>query len=337
MTAMRTSAAGRKAIAQREGNKLTAYLDSVGVWTIGVGHTTVAGPPAVSKGLKITAGESDDILTRDLAGVEADINRMVKAPLSQSQFDALVSLVFNIGGGAFGKSTLLKKLNARDYGGAAEQFLVWNKGTISGKRVAIQGLTTRRKAERVQFLAEDAPASPAPAIATPKSKTDTTTIRVVQERLKELGYTEVGNPDGKMGKLTKTAILAFRNENDIPVSDVIDDQLLQALDDASPRNLPRNDAEPATVREAVPEVQSNFLTKVGAGGLAGTLGVGSLGDLASKADSVRGWINPWKEMFADIPGWAWLGCAALVLVAIALIARRGEMKGIAAFQAGERR
>ncbi|CAN7387297.1 N-acetylmuramidase domain-containing protein [Neorhizobium sp. LjRoot104] len=174
-------------------------------------------------------------------------------------------------------------------------------------------------------------------VIAPAGKTDRTTVRVVQERLKELGYTEVGNPDGKMGKLTKTAILAFRNENDLPVSDIIDDGLLQALDNASPRNLPRNDAEPATVRQAVPEVQSNFLTKIGAGGLAGGLGVGSIGDLASKADSVRGWINPWKEMFSDIPGWAWLGGAALVLVAIALIARRGEMKGIEAFQAGERR
>lgn len=156
MTAMRTSAAGRKAIAQREGNKLTAYLDSVGVWTIGVGHTTAAGPPTVTKGLTITADQSDEILSRDLAGVEADINRLVKVPLTQSQFDALVSLVFNIGAGAFGKSTLLKKLNAKDYAGAAEQFLVWNKGTVGGQRVAIGGLTTRRKAERVQFLSSAA-------------------------------------------------------------------------------------------------------------------------------------------------------------------------------------
>jgi hypothetical protein len=169
------------------------------------------------------------------------------------------------------------------------------------------------------------------------ARTDSTTVRVVQERLKELGYTEVGNPDGKMGKLTKTGILAFRNENDLPVSDVIDDALLHALDGASPRSLPRNDAEPAAVRQAVPEVQSNFLTKVGAGTLAGTLATGSVTDLASKAEGVRSFISPWKEMFSDIPSWAWLGCGALVLVAIMMIARRGELKGIEAFQAGERR
>jgi lysozyme len=60
-------------------------------------------------------------------------------PLTQNQFDALVSLVFNIGGGAFRKSTLLKKLNAGDIQGAADQFLVWNKGTVNGKRVVLRG------------------------------------------------------------------------------------------------------------------------------------------------------------------------------------------------------
>ncbi len=173
--------------------------------------------------------------------------------------------------------------------------------------------------------------------AQPGGKTDKTTVRVVQERLKELGYTEVGNPDGKMGKLTRTAILAFKNENGLPVSDVIDDDFLHALDDASPRDLPRNDVEPAKIRAAVPEVQSNFITKVGAGAGAGALGVGSLGDLASKADAIRGYINPWKDMLSDIPGWVWLGGGAAILVGIMLIARHGELKGISAFQAGERR
>ncbi len=336
MTSMRTSTAGRKAIAAHEGNKLTAYLDSVGILTIGVGHTTAAGPPEVTKGLKITAAQSDEILTRDLASVEADVNRLVGVPLTQAQFDALVSLVFNIGGTKFGKSTLLKKLNARDYAGAALQFLVWNKGTVNGKLVAIAGLTTRRKAEMVLFRSEGTNAAP-PVIASASVRTDSTTIRVVQEKLKELGYTEVGTPDGKIGKLTKTAILAFRNENDLTVSDVIDDDLLKALDTAKPRSLPRNDVAAADVRAAVPEVKSNFITKIGAGGVAGTLGVSSIADLASKADSLRGWITPWKDMFSDIPGWVWLGGAALIVGAIALIAWHGERKGVEAFQEGSRR
>lgn len=146
--AQTTSAAGRKAITDREGNILTAYQDSVGIWTIGVGHTSAAGIPKVSKGLKITAAESDEILSRDLKTFEAGVRAAVKVPLSQNEFDALVSLAFNIGVGAFSKSTLVKKLNAGDRAGAADQFLVWNKA--GGK--PLKGLTTRRQAERKQFL-----------------------------------------------------------------------------------------------------------------------------------------------------------------------------------------
>jgi lysozyme len=142
--AMKTSPEGRKAIAVREGNILTAYHDTVGVITIGVGHTSAAGPPIVTPGMKITAEQSDEILSRDLVSVENDVNSAVKVPLTQNQFDALVSFVFNIGGTAFRNSTLLRKLNAKDYAGAADQFLVWVKQ---------KELTGRRKAERAQFLA----------------------------------------------------------------------------------------------------------------------------------------------------------------------------------------
>lgn len=147
-TVQTTSAAGRKAITDREGNVLTAYQDSVGIWTIGVGHTSAAGLPKVGKGLKITAAESDEILSRDLKTFEAGVRAAVKVPLNQNEFDALVSLAFNIGVGAFSKSTLVKKLNAGDRAGAADQFFVWNKA--GGK--ALKGLTTRRQAERKQFL-----------------------------------------------------------------------------------------------------------------------------------------------------------------------------------------
>ncbi|MCJ8053914.1 lysozyme [Shinella curvata] len=143
-----TSPSGRKALTQREGNVLTAYQDSIGIWTIGVGHTSAAGLPSVAKGLKITAAESDEILSRDLKTFEAGVRAAVKVPLNQNEFDALVSLAFNIGVGAFSKSTLVKKLNAGDRAGAADQFLVWNKA--GGK--TLKGLTTRRQAERKQFL-----------------------------------------------------------------------------------------------------------------------------------------------------------------------------------------
>ncbi len=163
---MKTSPPGRAAISAREGNVLTAYRDSVGILTIGVGHTSAAGAPKVTAGMKITAAESDEILSRDLAQFEAAVSNAVKVPINQNEFDALVSLAFNIGGGAFAKSTLVRKLNAGDRAGAADQFLVWNK---AGGKV-LKGLVTRRKAERKQFLSRpaapafpSAPSTPVPA------------------------------------------------------------------------------------------------------------------------------------------------------------------------------
>lgn len=145
---MTVSLAGRLAISNREGVRLKAYQDSVNIWTIGVGHTSAAGPPRVMPDLTITSAECDEILTRDLAKFEAAVLDAVKVPLAQHEFDALVSLAFNIGGGAFAKSTLVKRLNAGDRQGAADAFLMWDKA--GGK--TLKGLTTRRKAERLQFL-----------------------------------------------------------------------------------------------------------------------------------------------------------------------------------------
>ena len=161
---MKVSAAGRKAIAGHEGVRLKAYPDPAtggDPWTIGVGHTSDAGPPKVIKGMTITATQCDEILSRDLATFEEAVEDSVGVPLNQNQFDALVSLAFNIGAGAFGRSTLVKKLNAGDYKGAADQFSVWNKA--AGK--VMKGLVTRRAAEKALFLkAMPAPSAPVPIL-----------------------------------------------------------------------------------------------------------------------------------------------------------------------------
>lgn len=145
---MKTSAKGRALIEQREGVRLKAYLDSVGIWTIGVGHTSAAGPPHVVPGLVITKEQCDEILSRDLGKFEDAVEKAVIVTMADHEFDALVSLAFNIGGYAFAKSTLVRRLNARDRSGAANAFLSWNK---AGGKV-LPGLTTRRQAERKQFL-----------------------------------------------------------------------------------------------------------------------------------------------------------------------------------------
>ena len=144
---MRTSPAGRAFIGRHEGLRLSAYRDAAGIWTIGYGHTAAAGPPVPVAAMTITAAEADAILGRDLARFEAAVARLVTVALSQGEFDALVSFAFNVGEGALGRSTLLKKLNAGDRSGAAAEFGRWNK---AGGRV-LAGLTRRRAEERAMF------------------------------------------------------------------------------------------------------------------------------------------------------------------------------------------
>ena len=141
---MKTSANGRKLITQREGCRLTAYLDSVGVYTIGVGHAATSGvPPIPRKGMRITAQQADELLTTDLARYEDTVNRAVTVPLTQAQFDACISLCFNIGQRGFAHSTVVARLNRKDYQGAADAFLLWQHPPE---------LRGRREAERRQFL-----------------------------------------------------------------------------------------------------------------------------------------------------------------------------------------
>ncbi len=151
---MRTSTTGQRLIAEFEGCNLTAYKCPAGIWTIGIGHTSAAGAPAVKSGMRITQTEADDILARDLVRFEDAVSRLVRVPINQNQFDALVSFAFNLGEGALASSTLLKKLNAGDYEGAADQFARWNKA--GGKVLA--GLTRRRAAEADLFRQPVAPA-----------------------------------------------------------------------------------------------------------------------------------------------------------------------------------
>lgn len=135
-------------IKEFEGLILNAYDDGVSVWTIGYGTIRYPNGTRVKRGDKITLEQAEQYLRHDLSNFEDTVNSLVKVPLTQNQFDALTSLVYNIGSSAFSKSTLLKKLNAKDYKGAADQFLVWNK---AGGRT-LQGLINRRTKERQLFL-----------------------------------------------------------------------------------------------------------------------------------------------------------------------------------------
>lgn len=135
---MYLSAKGEQAIIDREGVRTKAYKDTKGIWTIGVGHTG----PDVVEGLVIPLTHAYALFHIDLLWAEDAINENVTAPLTQNQFDALVSFTYNVGENAFKKSTLLRKLNAGDYEGAIREFDRWH---------IPPEITKRRDSEKKQF------------------------------------------------------------------------------------------------------------------------------------------------------------------------------------------
>jgi lysozyme len=135
---------GLELIKHFEGCELQAYKCPAGVWTIGYGHIK-----GVSEGMTITQEEAENMLRDEMAEYEGYVNNLVTVELNQNQFDAMVSWVYNLGGGNLGASTLLKVLNAGDFAGVPAQMLRWNK---AGGKV-LEGLTRRRQAEADLFVA----------------------------------------------------------------------------------------------------------------------------------------------------------------------------------------
>ncbi len=141
---MNISQNGINLIKKFEGCRLTAYKCPAGVWTIGYGHTgSIAGP-----NVKITQETANSLLSQDLIVHSNNVSRLVKVPLTQNQFDALVSFEFNVGFGALKSSTLLRLLNQKKYNEAANQFDRW----IYANKKILQGLVNRRKEEKALFL-----------------------------------------------------------------------------------------------------------------------------------------------------------------------------------------
>lgn len=143
---MQISYMGIQTLKEREGFRAKAYKDGGGVWTIGYGTTKVDGRP-VEEGMECTREQAEVWLYQDLASTQTAINQLVRVLLSQHQFDALCLLVYNIGEGAFGKSTMLRKLNTQDYIGAAKEFDRW----VYDEGKVVKGLIMRRRIERDIF------------------------------------------------------------------------------------------------------------------------------------------------------------------------------------------
>lgn len=143
---MKTSAKGLALIKSFEGCRLAAYPDPAtggDPWTIGYGTTD-----GVRPGMTITQQEAENLLRKDLDKFEKGVAELVKVDITQSMFDALVSFSYNVGLANLKSSTLLRMVNARDFQGAAQQFVRWNRA--AGK--VMNGLTRRRLAESDLFL-----------------------------------------------------------------------------------------------------------------------------------------------------------------------------------------
>lgn len=143
---MKISTQGLELIKRFEGLRLQAYMPTpIDVPTIGYGHTKTA-----KIGMKITEKGAVALLKQDLAWVETAVNKHVKVTLTQPQYDALCSFVYNLGATNFRRSTLLKRLNEGNFAAAANELLRWDK---QGKQV-LRGLTRRREAERELFISK---------------------------------------------------------------------------------------------------------------------------------------------------------------------------------------
>jgi|SRR6185503_16837352 len=152
---MQLSENGFKIIKNFEGLRLAAYRDAAGVWTIGYGSTRYHDGKRVKPGDKLANEAQADALFRNtLAQYEQAVNQSVKVPLTQNQFDALMSFTYNEGTGALEGSSLLGKLNEKDYDSAAAHFLAWDKITdpATGEKVVCNTLVQRRKEESQLFL-----------------------------------------------------------------------------------------------------------------------------------------------------------------------------------------
>lgn len=163
-----------------DGDPSTVGLDAsccpAGVWTIGWGHAIMdgaaqlAGPgnKARSRALYpggITRDQAEALLRGDLVPRAASLCSVLKVAVTDSQFGALMALVFNIGAGNLAASTLLRKVNAGDFAGAADQFLAWDKARVEGVLQPLAGLTRRRRAERALFVGQDWRVAAAPRAA----------------------------------------------------------------------------------------------------------------------------------------------------------------------------
>jgi peptidoglycan hydrolase-like protein with peptidoglycan-binding domain len=182
--------------------------------------------------------------------------------------------------------------------------------------------------------------STGPAAFPVKGAKNDEVVAQVQRRLKELGYSEIGNIDGDFGDLTEKAILIFRHDAGLPLSGAIDSNLIVALAKAKPREMPtgRAEATPKEVREAAPEAKTNWLTKV-AGLWSAIVGavIAFLNWVIGSFADIREFVQPMLDLLAGVPVWVYALAFAGGALWLYLNGRKGEAASIEAVQEGARR
>lgn len=166
---------------------------------------------------------------------------------------------------------------------------------------------------------------------------DESTVRYVQTRLRALGYFEVGNADGKIGKKTNSGVSAFRDEHGLGLSTVIDDEFLAALAKAGPRKVSeeRATADASALRADKPALGASFSSKVISavtGGGAAAIGIGQ--GIMSNLSGAQAYLAPMKELLGDIPGYVWAGLVVMAALTVYLNSRKAETEVVSAYREG---
>lgn len=272
---MKTSDAGIFALALHEGIVPAPYRDSVGVWTYGIGHTLGAGYPDPEKMLRGMPSSLDaalrdvfDLFRRDVAKYEAAVNRAVKVPITQAQFDALVSFHYNTG--AIGKASLVKRLNAGDVAGAATGFLAWMKPPE---------IIPRRKAEQELFAKGVYPGGQVTVWQVSKAGKViwNPARRLTKDQVLALLHGAVAAPHVR--ETPKTEHEPPVMSKTTPVSDI----------SAKAPKRPAQSAKPAAPPSPA---------KPGSGAVAALLG-GALVLIGAKIDAITAWASEWAHWAAS--------------------------------------
>lgn len=188
---MRISRTGLELIKSFEGFRDTALRLPDGRWTVGFGHVRSA-----REGVTISEKDAEDLLVFDLKPAEEAVRTQVLTPLNQNQYDALVSLAFNISPGQFRDSAILRALNAGDVLGAANGFDAWRKARINGRLMVVDALVRRRTAEKALFLEhpEGRPIAPTPLVTPELDQSGIGLVANDREFGPDVGLAKGGNP-----------------------------------------------------------------------------------------------------------------------------------------------